>query len=182
MMNRAALVKELNDYQSFYPEEKKFVPLFLDLLKAQNCFERTHLPGHITGSAWIVNANKTKVLLVHHAKLNRWLQPGGHCDGDENVLRVALREAEEETGLTLFKNVSPAIFDVDVHLIPARKDFPEHHHYDVRFLMEADENQKIVVSEESHDVKWISLEQLENYNKEQSVIRMKAKLLGGNQH
>lgn len=113
---------------------------------------------------------------MHHAKLNKWVQPGGHADGEENILNVALREAEEETGL---KNLMPnaAIFDVDVHVIPARKDFPEHFHYDIRFLIEADEREKIVVSDESHDVKWVSLDELEEYTSERSVLRMKEKLL-----
>ncbi|MBI3481525.1 MAG: NUDIX hydrolase [Bacteroidetes bacterium] len=146
------------------------------LLNHKDCFQRTHLPGHITGSAWMVNGDRTKTLLVHHAKLNKWVQPGGHADGDENILNVALREAEEETGL---KNLKPftTIFDVDIHKIPARKDFPEHFHYDIRFLTEADETEKIIVSDESHDVKWVSMNELENFTMERSVLRMKDKLL-----
>lgn len=178
--NRAQLIHFFTDYQSHYSEEQEFASRFLALLKDTPCFERTHLPGHITGSAWIVNPERNAVLLVHHAKLNRWLQPGGHADGEEDVLNVALREAEEETGLQHFNIISDAPFDVDIHLIPARKDFPEHYHYDVRFLLEAERANNIVVSEESHDVKWIPLAELENYSTEQSVLRMKAKLLRAN--
>lgn len=176
-MNKIKLVQELSRYQTSYSEEKEFVPSFLDLLKSDDAFQRTHLPGHITGSSWIVNSDKTKVLLVHHAKLNRWLQPGGHADGDENVLRVALREAEEETGITRLTVLSEQIFDLDIHTIPTRKDFPEHLHFDIRFLIQADEADQIVVSEESHDVKWISLKELEKYNDEASILRLKKKLL-----
>ncbi len=176
-MNKIKLVQELSLYQTSYSEEKEFVISFLDILKSDDAFQRTHLPGHITGSSWIVNSDKTKVLLVHHAKLNRWLQPGGHADGDENVLRVALREAEEETGITRLTVLSEQIFDLDLHTIPARKDFPEHLHFDIRFLIQANVADQIAVSEESHDVKWISLHELENYNNETSILRLKRKLL-----
>jgi len=175
-MNRVSLILDFQAYQSEFEEERQFVGKFQELLKQEDCFQRTHLPGHITGSSWIVNKDRTKTLLVHHAKLNKWVQPGGHADGEENILSVALREAEEETGLM---NLKPkeSIFDIDVHLIPARKDFPEHFHHDIRFLVEANEKEKIIVSDESHDVKWVLLSELENYTQERSVLRMKEKLL-----
>jgi 8-oxo-dGTP pyrophosphatase MutT (NUDIX family) len=173
-MDRPLFVQSLQAYESEFDEEKIFIQRFLDLLEHPDCFQRTHLPGHITGSSWIVNGDKSKSLLVHHAKLNKWVQPGGHADGEENILSIALREAEEETGL---KNLRPLveIFDVDIHLIPQRKDFPEHFHFDVRFLVEADELEPIVVSHESHDVKWIALSEIERFTQERSVLRMKDK-------
>ncbi len=174
--NREILVKSLESYSTPFSEEQKFIPPFLELLKNQDAFQRTHLPGHITGSAWIISKERTQTLLVHHAKLNKWVQPGGHADGDENILAVALKEAEEETGLKNF-TVNPLLFDIDIHTIPTRKDFPEHQHYDIRFLLNADVNEMIVVSNESHDVKWITLSELENYTLERSVLRMKEKLL-----
>lgn len=176
-MNRQSLLDFFSEYKTHFPEENLFISQFQNLLVQQNCFERTHLPGHITGSAWIVDASRRQVLLVHHAKLNKWLQPGGHADGDEHVLRVALREAEEETGLKNLAIISETPFDVDIHLIPARKDLGEHYHYDIRFLIEADPEEQIIVSEESHDVKWISLNVLKDWNQEQSILRMKEKLL-----
>jgi 8-oxo-dGTP pyrophosphatase MutT (NUDIX family) len=174
-MDRQSLIGMIQSYTSDFAEEQRFISPFLELLTHKDCFQRTHLPGHITGSSWIVNPDKTKTLLVHHAKLNKWVQPGGHADGEENILNVALREAEEETGLVNFKS-SSEIFDLDIHLIPERKDFPEHYHYDIRFLMEANENEKIIVSEESHDVRWINLNELEKFTSERSVLRMKDKL------
>src|SRR5579871_5261384 len=173
-MNRADLIAMFESYRTEFADEQKFVPSFLELLRDEDCFQRTHLPGHITGSAWIVNASRSKVVLVHHAKLNKWVQPGGHADGEENILNVALRETEEETGLTRLKPL-PAIFDIDIHEIPQRKDFPAHLHYDIRFLIEADEKESIVVSDESHDVKWVDLVELEKYSHERSVLRMKEK-------
>jgi 8-oxo-dGTP pyrophosphatase MutT (NUDIX family) len=132
-MNRESLVRFFSDYQTSYTDEALFIPRFLELLKQTNCFDRTHLPGHITGSAWIVDPSNTQALLVHHAKLNKWVQPGGHADGDENILQVALREAEEETGLKKLRVVNDTPFDVDIHLIPKRADFPEHFHFDIRY-------------------------------------------------
>ena len=175
-MDRKFLINSFRSYQTLFDEEQKYIRAFLELLNHQDCFQRTHLPGHVTGSAWIVNADRSKTLLVHHAKLHKWVQPGGHADGDENILNVALREAEEETGLTNLKS-SNTIFDLDIHVIPSRKDFPEHFHYDIRFLVEGDESEKIIVSDESHDVKWVSLNDLEKFTKERSVLRMKDKVL-----
>lgn len=174
-MNRIELVAALQHYTSYFAEEQKFVPSFLELLQHSDCFQRTHLPGHLTGSAWILNEAKTKVVLVHHGKLNRWMQPGGHADGDENIFAVAMREGNEETGIQKLIG-GEEIFDIDIHTIPARKDFPEHQHYDIRFLFIASEDEAIVVSEESHDVKWVELKELEDFTKERSVVRMKDKL------
>ena len=92
-------------------------------------------------------------------------------------MRVALREAEEETGLKRLSLVGQNIFDLDIHIIPKRNHFAEHLHYDIRFLVQADETEQIVVSEESHDVKWIPLIDLETYNHETSILRLKKKLL-----
>lgn len=177
LTNRIRLTAAITDYSSSFKEEELFRIEFLELLKEERCFHRDHFPGHITGSAWIVNKDRSKVLLVHHAKLNRWLQPGGHADGEENVLNVAMREAEEETGVTGFKILRTGIFDMDIHVIPARKDIPEHLHYDLRFLLEADEHAPLSVSEESHDVKWINCKDLASFNNEPSVVRLRDKVL-----
>lgn len=167
----------LRQYGTQWPEELVFKDQFLELLLHPRAYHRDHLPGHITGSAWVVNAERTKVVLLHHGKLNRWLQPGGHADGDENVLQVALRELEEETGLKKVKQLIPGIFDLDIHPIPARKDFPDHFHYDVRFLFEADDQDPITVSEESFDVKWVRLDEVNTLTEDWCVLRMAAKTL-----
>jgi len=154
---RQDLLYALTNYQPVYEEEKVFCQRFLELLKQDRCYHRDHLPGHLTGSAFIIDKTRHHTLLTHHAKLNKWLQPGGHADGDEDIAGVALREAQEETGVTNFVFLQEDIFDIDVHLIPARKDFPEHFHYDVRFLLEASRNDKLIITEESHDLAWIDL-------------------------
>lgn len=160
MKSREELTRFLKTYVSDFKEENIFVSDFLELLNSPRCFHRNHLPGHITGSAWIIDESKSHALLVHHAKLGKWLQPGGHADGDENVLNVAQREVEEETGLTSIKLLTPGIFDLDIHPIPARKDFPEHLHYDVRFAFKSSKEAELKISEESRDLRWIKLNEI----------------------
>lgn len=127
--------------------------------------------GHVTGSAWIVNEAGSRTVLVHHAKLGKWVQPGGHCDGEANVLAVALREAKEETGL-IVTPVDNDIFDIDVHLIPEYWSTPEHWHFDVRFLLQADDASVPQVSSESRAVRWVSLHEAVGLNNSQSLMRM----------
>ncbi|MFM7327471.1 MAG: NUDIX hydrolase [Bacteroidota bacterium] len=165
----------LSDYRTSYPEEQEFLNSFAELLDHPNAFERTHLPGHITGSAWILNQRMDSVALVLHGKLNRWMQPGGHADGDQDVLRVALREAEEETGLKP-EPLTTGIWDLDIHPIPERKDFPAHLHYDVRFCFRAT-NEQLIISDESSDLKWIPLVSVATLTDSWSVLRMVEKSL-----
>lgn len=142
-----------------------------------DCFERSLLVGHVTGSAWIVSPNRDYVVLIHHRKLDRWLQPGGHADGDSDVAAVALREAGEETGLTALRLMSrrgelAPIFDVDMHVIPARGDVPKHWHYDIRFLVEADPAEPFGVSDEVKNIRWFSLRRVKRYTDSESIWRM----------
>lgn len=174
--SRSKLQAALQKYKTSYTAEQPFISQFLSLLQSSQSFQRDHLPGHITGSAWIIDQTREYVLLTHHAKLNKWLQPGGHADGDENVLRVALREAEEETGVKNFRLLQEEIFDIDIHPIPARKDMIAHDHYDIRFLLQADRNDPLIITEESHDLGWIKIEALSNYNDSPSLLRMVEKV------
>lgn len=152
------LDQALAKYQEAWPEEAPVVALFAALTEvgseAASPFRREHQPGHFTGSAWVVSADGARVLLTHHAKLNRWLQPGGHADGDGDLARVALREAQEETGVAGLQLEDGAIFDLDRHAIPARKSDPEHWHYDVRYVVRAGADERFVVSSESHALAW----------------------------
>tara|TARA_R110002072_G_scaffold29983_1_gene94004 strand:+ start:112 stop:591 length:480 start_codon:yes stop_codon:yes gene_type:complete len=139
------------------------------------CAERSLAVGHLTGSAWIVDGARRQTLLTHHRKLDKWLQLGGHADGDLDLPRVAFREAEEESGLTGLRLVDGELFDVDRHLIPARKNEPEHWHYDLRFVVEADPREPLVISDESHDLAWIDVERMADFNAEESMMRMARK-------
>lgn len=150
-------------------------------------FERSNHAGHFTASALVTNRDMTKVLLTHHKKLNMWLQLGGHADGNPRLHNVAQQEVSEESGMHQsefvrfehlfgFKDLDfPLPFDLDRHLIPARKGDPEHYHYDVRFLMTTDEKAPDV-SEESHDVKWLSLAEARTLTNERSMHRQFDKL------
>lgn len=173
MPYREALIRSITEYQSTYREELAFKKQFLELLGHPRAFFRDHLPGHITGSSWIVDRTGKFVLLTHHAKLNRWLQPGGHADGQEDVMAVAQREAYEETGLTSLEPAARTIFDLDIHPIPARGEFPEHLHYDIRYLFVANMHEAFTVTEESHDLAWIANEDVaEKSGNNISIMRM----------
>jgi 8-oxo-dGTP pyrophosphatase MutT (NUDIX family) len=144
-----------------------------------DCLQRTQLTGHLTGSAWIVDATRTRTLLTHHRKLDKWLQLGGHADGDSDLRAVAMREAREESGLTKLRAASVVIFDLDRHWIPERKTEPAHWHYDLRFMIEADPAEPLAVSDESHDLAWVDLARVTSLNPEESMARMVRKTLAG---
>lgn len=122
-------------------------------------FSRAQWPAHFTGSAVVVTPDGARVLLVLHAKLGRWLQPGGHADAADggSMEQTALREAREETGLEVSLHpTAPRPLDVDVHVIPARKQEPEHRHLDVRYLVVAENPEGLAYDpEESHGARWL---------------------------
>lgn len=151
------------------------VDRFLDFVEREpSCFERSTTEGHVTGSAWLVDPTGTRVLLTHHAKLNAWLQLGGHADGETDVLKVAFTEAREESGISDIVAVTTEILDVDIHLIPARKTDAEHFHYDVRYALRALHTDH-VVSAESHDLAWVDVNDISTHTTEHSMLRMARK-------
>ena len=117
---------------------------------------------------------------MHHRKYGQWFQPGGHADGDTDVLRVALRECAEETGLdpSQITLLNPAIFDVDIHDVPILGQVPAHGHIDVRFVVEIDDSLPIPGNNESHAVEWFPLHQVMHINKLRSTYRMLEKTRG----
>ena len=163
----------LKTYIQKYPYEVNAIKMLNFFDNHDDCFEKDNLPGHFTGSAWVISPDKNKILMTHHKKLNMWLQLGGHADGEKDLKSVAIKEAKEESGFNNFSILSEEIFDLDIHKIEPMSENPEHLHYDVRFLLEADpKKQNIIISEESHDVKWIHLDDVLNYNSEESISRM----------
>jgi 8-oxo-dGTP pyrophosphatase MutT (NUDIX family) len=137
-----------------------------------DCLDRSNLAGHLTASAFVIDRERKHLLLIHHKALGRWLQPGGHADGDPDLLAVARREVFEETGLSVLDPVTPRPFDVDIHSIPERKGIPAHLHYDVRFLFEADGSFALIGDDrEVHGAAWVPLSDLESLGVDESVLR-----------
>jgi len=172
-MHRKPLLELLAQYRREWPPEEATTQRMIAFVTAHtDCFERSLSLGHVTGSAWLVNRKRSHVLLTHHRKLNKWLQLGGHADGDSDILAVAMKEAVEESGLPAIAPLSPNIFDIDIHEIPARKSEPAHFHYDVRFALCANATEQYVVSDESHDLAWIDIARLATVTTETSMLRM----------
>jgi len=180
-VHRGPLLALLARYEAAFPDEAATAARFRVFVQRQrDCFERSCPPGHLTGSAWIASPSGDAVLLTHHRKLGRWLQLGGHADGESDLLRAALREAREESGLAQLEVVAPGPppplpLDLDVHEIPARGAEPAHLHYDVRFLLLADPAQPLVVSDESHALRWVPRAALGDLVDEESQLRMARK-------
>ena len=172
----ARFADELTEYASHWPEEAATVELFRILLAdAADPFRRERLAGHFTASCWLVDRAGDRVLLTHHRKLGLWLQLGGHADGDTDMARVALKEAEEESGLSDLA-LEGGIFDLDRHWIPERKGVPGHWHYDVRYVVRAGGSESYVVSEESLDLAWREIAPLAG-DADVSISRMARKWL-----
>lgn len=165
----------------FKPEgmvEEASLALIEELLNDKtNPFDRNDFePGHLTSSAFIVNKECTHCVLMHHKKLDKWLQPGGHAEGEISVKENAMKEAQEETGMKTLVNTGK-IHTVDVHVIPEYKGQPEHHHHDICYLFQADINEKPVGNHESNFVKWVSLEEAKIFaNAEYALSHMIEKL------
>lgn len=166
----------LSHYRRRWPGEDATVEVFEALLDDPEApFERARLAGHFTASSWLVDRSGTRTLLTHHRKLGRWLQLGGHADGDMDLARVALREATEESGLEGLVGEAE-IFDLDRHWIPERGDVPGHWHYDVRYVVRAEAAEDFVVSGESLDLAWREVSQvLDDPEADPSLRRMAEK-------
>lgn len=178
MQPRDQLLTLLERYEPIDADDRDTHARLADFAKGSpDCLDRHHPPGHITASAWIVDKERRSALLIHHRKLDRWLQPGGHIENDASVLDAARREVAEETGLKSVDVYLEEIFDLDIHPIPARKDEPEHLHYDVRFLFVADPGQSLELSEESHDLRWFTNAQVRANGEGRSIDRMIEKAL-----
>lgn len=187
MDQRDLLLTALKTYTTSFETERPFIQETIDFIqKNPNCFERGNLTGHVNGSAWVLSPDEKKVLLTHHKKLNRWLQLGGHSDGDPDTWNVALREATEESGIQGIQFVIKDIFDIDIHTIPEniKKKEPAHKHYDVRFLLKAP-TENFVISDESNALKWVSAKELksmsQNHEISEAMERMMQKWLNRNE-
>jgi 8-oxo-dGTP pyrophosphatase MutT (NUDIX family) len=137
-----------------------------------DALHRSCLEGHLTGSAAVIDPSTRQVLLLLHAKVRRWLQPGGHADGDGNLARVALREATEETGIADLQVLTPAV-DLDVHRFhDAAGREPDHLHLDVRHLVVAPAGAVATTNHESEGVRWVPVDRLGTVDVDTGTRRM----------
>jgi 8-oxo-dGTP pyrophosphatase MutT (NUDIX family) len=137
-----------------------------------DALHRSCSTGHLTGSAAVIDPGTRQVLFLFHAKVQRWLQPGGHADGDANLARVALREAVEETGIDGLRVATPAV-DLDVHTFhDARGSEPDHLHLDVRHLVVAPPGATAVTNHESEGARWVPVEGLDRLDLDPGTHRM----------
>lgn len=142
-----------------------------------DCLLRSCAPGHLTGSAWVVSPDRRRALLTHHRKLGKWLQLGGHADGEADLLAVAMREAREESGLSRLAAVGQRLFDVDRHWIPEHGGEPGHWHHDLRFMLEGDPAEPLTLTDESKALAWVDVAAVAALNREESMLRMVRKTM-----
>ena len=178
MTRRARLHEDLLRYAPHDAAEAAHLARMRDLIASEgDPFAGVrYSPGHFTASAFVLAPDGAELLLIHHAKLNLWVQPGGHVEPeDAAVLDSARREVREEVGLNELELDHDGVFDVDVHPIPARKDTPAHEHFDVRYLFRA-ATRAFAASREVKDAKWHRLADIERSGADESVLRAVRKL------
>ena len=175
MIDKQELITQVEAYP-INDSHKKEILIFL--LQFEDFWTKKNELGQITASCWVVNQDRTKALMTHHKKLNRWLQIGGHLEAEDNsIVDSCIRELKEESGLTQFKLLQEKFFDLDVHGIPeSKKGIPAHIHYDIRMLFEANEQESIQFDkEESNSIVWMNISEIEKFD-EESINRMIRKL------
>jgi 8-oxo-dGTP pyrophosphatase MutT (NUDIX family) len=177
-MNRSEILQQLRAYSPTDEREQRMLERITDFVSAnESCHDRNLQIGHLTGSAWIVDRERTHTLLTHHARLGIWVQLGGHVEDDPDMLSAAWREAREESGLRVTLPVGSRIFDVDVHEIPPTSKEPAHFHFDIRYQFEADRSAELRVTPESKSLRWIALENVTDVTQEESILRMVRKTM-----
>ncbi len=160
------LINKISRYQPFNEQEVKDKQMLLEYFTIfEDVLTRNNEIAHFTSSSFIVNKDKSKALLIHHNIFNSWGWTGGHCDGDEDVLNVALKEAREETGLTDFTILDQDIFGIDI--VPVLGHFKRgkyvsgHVHLSVVYLLQTDENMQVTIKkDENSGVKWFDLDEV----------------------
>lgn len=180
-MHRQPLLTQLIEfrksplYKSTHRASYEKMMAFLE--ETPNCFLRSHLKGHFTASCWLWDSEKKAALLCHHKKLKKWLQLGGHADGDPLLLEVALKEAKEESGFEKIISLTPLLIDIDIHEIPERSKEGAHFHFDCRYLLQVLEKGPFKVSGESNSLAWVKPEDVSSFSREESVLRLRDQAL-----
>jgi 8-oxo-dGTP pyrophosphatase MutT (NUDIX family) len=180
-MRLDSLREQLRGYQPANATEAGFIERMLELSQSEEACQGSHFePGHFTASAFVLSPDLRDLVLIHHKKLGIWVQPGGHVEpGDDDLIAAARREVLEEVGLSelepIAANGASPVFDVDIHLIPARKAEPPHEHFDVRYAFVA-KTRNLVHSDEVADLRWVPLSDVEQMGSDESVLRAVRKL------
>ena len=157
------IYEQIKAYRPWNEQERQDQVLILDFLrKNSDAFYRTNLLAHRTASAWVVTPQRSKVLMVYHRLYDSWSWAGGHADGEEDLLAVALREVREETGVQRLRPVTEEIYSLEVLTVDGHEKHgryvPSHLHLNVTYLLEAEEDQPLRVCEaENSGVAWFSL-------------------------
>lgn len=165
MITRKKLIEKIENYKPFNEQEERDKPLILDWIRNnENAFTRENTIAHITASAWVVNKDRSNVLMVYHNIYNSWSWLGGHADGETDLLSVALREVREKAGISNVQPVSEEIFSlealtVDGH-IKKGKYVSSHLHLNITYLVEADSDEALFVKpDENSGVAWFTPEE-----------------------
>lgn len=169
-------INEVEKYAPYNEQEEKDKELILKCIENyDNLLYRENPIAHVTSSGYIVNKDRTKVLMIHHNIYNTWAWTGGHADGDSNLIHVAVKEAIEETGIKHFKVVSNEILSLDVLTVNGhikRGNYVSSHlHLSVAYLLQASEDEKLIVKEdENSGVMWIPINEIHKYSNESHMI------------
>ena len=177
------LKEQILNYVPFNEQEKTDKELLLEWLSEPKVFERENKKAHFTASAWVVNPERTKVLMIYHNIYDSWAWIGGHADGEEDLLAVAEREAKEESGITDICPVSEEIASIEILPVSGHekkgKYVPSHLHLNVTYLFEAPEEQKLFIKpDENSGVMWIPIDEIKNKSSEKWFVeRIYSKLI-----
>lgn len=169
------LRQQIETYQPYNMQEKKDKEVMLKYIDTfDNILTRENEFGHFTASAWIVNCERTKVLMIYHNIYQSWSWTGGHADGEENLFHTALRELKEETGIENVKPLTKGIFSLEILTVDGHikrgKYVSSHTHLNLTYLFEVDEKEHLRIKEdENSGVKWVKLEDVENISNEKWI-------------